>query len=394
MIPRHAAARLRELAAFYPVVTVTGPRQSGKTTLCCATFPALPYVSLEPLDVRDFADRDPRGFLAQFPAGAIIDEVQRAPGLPSYLQPLIDADPAPGRWILTGSEHLALTATVSQSLAGRAGLLELFPPSWGELRTFPTAPTDLNTALWMGAYPRIYDRGIPAGQWLADYVATYVQRDVRQLLRVSDLRAFTDFVTLCAGRTGAEVNLSRLGADAGVTHATAKAWLSVLEASYLIFRVPAWQSTVRKQVIKAPKLHFVDTGLACYLLGLREPAQVHTHPLRGALFETWVASEVRKRLAHEGRPGRLAHYRETRGLEVDLVLDTGATVHLIEAKSGATLAADGTAGVTALAGELRASHPSGAPRDVRGHLVYGGTDARQWNAVQVVPWAQIDSVAW
>lgn len=310
------------------------------------------------------------------------------------LQPVVDADPTPGRFILTGSEHLALSATVIQSLASRTALLELLPPSWGELRAFPTAPTDLSEALWTGAYPRIYDRGIPAGQWLADYVATYVQRDVRQLLRVNDLRAFTDFVTLCAGRTAAEVNLSRLGADAGVTHATAKAWLSVLEASYLVFQLPAWHTTVRKQVIKAPKLHFVDTGLACYLLGIREPAQVHTHPLRGVLFETWVASEVRKQFAHNGRSARLAHYRETRGREIDLVLDTGSTVHLIETKSGATVAADFTAGLRALSGAFEAPHATGGARQVRSHVVYGGAQAMERDGVRVVPWGQIDAEVW
>lgn len=388
MVTRDAANRLRHLASRYPVVTVTGPRQSGKTTLCRAVFPDLPYVSLEPLDVRDHALRDPRGFLAALPKGAILDEVQRAPDLPSYLQALVDADASPGRFILTGSQQLALSAAVSQSLAGRTGVLELYPPSWGELQRFPTAPQELFEAIWMGAYPRIFDRAIPADQWLADYVATFVQRDVRQLLQVGDLRAFSDFVHLCAGRTAAEVNLSRLGADAGVTHNTAKAWLSVLEASYLVFRLPAWHATVRKQVIKAPKLHFVDTGLACHLLGIREPAQLRTHPLRGALFETWVAAEVLKRNAHEGASDRLFHYREVTGLEVDLVVERGLEVDLIEAKSGATLAGDFTAGVTRLAAEVARADAS---RSVSGWVVYGGDTAQVRGGVRCVPWREIDT---
>lgn len=386
MITRDAATRLRFLASLYPIVTVTGPRQSGKTTLCRAVFPELPYVSLEPLDVRDHALRDPRGFLAALPKGAILDEVQRAPDLPSYLQSLVDADATPGRFILTGSQQLALSAAVSQSLAGRTGVLELYPPSWGELQRFPSVPRELFEAIWMGAYPRIFDRTIPADQWLADYVATYVQRDVRQLLRVGDLRAFSDFVHLCAGRTAAEVNLSRLGADAGVTHNTAKAWISVLEASYLVFRLPAWHATVRKQVIKAPKLHFVDTGLACHLLGIREPVQLRTHPLRGALFETWVAAEVLKRNAHEGASARLFHYREVSGLEVDLVVEHGLELQLVAAKSGATLADDSTAGVTRLADELARLDKS---RSVQGRLVYGGDTTQVRGDVRCVPWREI-----
>lgn len=391
MITRDATDRLRALAALYPVVTVTGPRQSGKTTLCRTVFPTLPYVSLEPLDVRDHAIRDPRGFLAELPHGAVLDEVQRAPDLPSFLQALVDADASPGRFILTGSQQLALSAVVSQSLAGRTGVLELYPPSWGELQRFPSAPQELFEAIWMGAYPRIFDRAIPASQWLADYVATYVQRDVRQLLRVADLRTFSDFVHLCAGRTAAEVNLSRLGADAGVTHNTAKAWLSVLEASYLVFRLPAWHATVRKQVIKAPKLHFVDTGLACHLLGIREPAQLRTHPLRGALFETWVAAEVLKRNAHEGASGRLFHYREVTGLEVDLILDRGADVMLVESKSGATLAGDFTAGVTRLATELRRGTAS---RSVSERVVYGGETPQERAGVSCVPWRAVAELSW
>ena len=315
MIPREAGVHLRRLAALYPVVSVTGPRQSGKTTLCRASFPQLPYVSLEPLDVREFATADPRGFLAAHPNGAVIDEAQRAPDLFSYLQAEVDERPAPGRFILTGSQQLAMTASVTQSLAGRTGTLELYPPSWSELQAFPSAPTELFETLWAGAYPRIFDRAIPPHQWLADYVATYVQRDVRQQLNVGDLRAFAGFLRLCAGGTASEMHLSRLGADAGVSHNTAKAWLSVLEASYILFRLPGWHPTVRKQVVKSAKLHFVDSGLACYLLGLQEPEQLRTHPLRGAVFESWVAADVLKQAAHHGVPHRMFHYRDATGLD-------------------------------------------------------------------------------
>ena len=389
MIPRDAALRLAELARYYPVVNVTGPRQSGKTTLCRATFPALQYVSLEPLDVREFAMADPRGFLATLPNGAIIDEVQRAPDLFSYLQLEVDERPAPGRFILTGSQQLALTVSVTQSLAGRTGLLELYPPSWGELKRFPSAPTELFEVLWTGAYPRIFDRQIPPHQWLADYVATYVQRDVRQLLNVGDLRAFTNFLQLCAGGTAGETHLSRLGADVGISHNTAKAWLSVLEATYLIFRVPGWHPTFRKQVVKSAKLHFVDTGVASYLLGIREPDQLRTHPLRGALFESWIASEIMKRAAHEGVRRELFHYRDAAGLEVDLVVSDAQNLMLVEAKSGATIASDFTHAVDRLAQGVRQRDPQ---RAISTRVVYGGATRQSRGDTQLLPWHEIDQL--
>jgi len=387
MIPRNAAIRLAELARYYPVVSVTGPRQSGKTTLCRATFPTLPYVTLEPLDVREFAIADPRGFLASFASGAIIDEVQRAPDLFSYLQEEVDARSTPGRFILTGSQQLALNASVTQSLAGRTGLLELLPPSWTELKQFPTAPTDLFEVLWTGAYPRIFDRQIPPHQWLADYVATYVQRDVRQLLNVGDLRTFMSFLQLCAGSTANEIHLSRLGADAGISQNTAKAWLSVLEATYLLFRLPGWHPNLRKQVVKSAKLHFVDTGIASYLLGIREPEQLRTHPLRGALFESWVASELWKQSAHEGLRRDLFHYRDSKGVEVDLILGEGATVTLIEAKSGATIASDFTRAVDKLAQDVRLRSPE---LRLQTRVVYGGATQQRRGNTHIIPWREVD----
>jgi hypothetical protein len=391
VITRDAATRLADLARYYPVVTVTGPRQSGKTTLCRATFPGLAYVSLEPLDVRDFAIADPRGFLASLPNGAIIDEVQRAPDLFSYLQTEVDHNPAPGRFILTGSQQLGFLAAVTQSLAGRTGLLELYPPSWSELKRFPTAPTELFDVLWTGAYPRIFDRAIPPHQWLADYVATYVQRDVRQLLNVGDLRAFTTFLRLCAGSTAAETHLSRLGADAGISHNTAKAWLSVLEASYLLFRVPGWHPTFRKQVVKSAKLHFVDTGVACYLLGILAPDQLRTHPLRGALFESWVAAELLKRGAHQRLGRELHHYRDAAGLEVDLVSTDAGSVTLIEAKSGATIASDFAEGVDRLARGVR---DLAKDRTIATRVIHGGMARQTRDHTQLLPWHEIDQMTW
>jgi len=391
MIQRTLALQLESLAQRMPAVAVTGPRQSGKTTLCRAVFPGLEYVSLEPLDVRDFAVSDPRAFLTRYRAGAVLDEVQRAPALFAYLQEELDRDPTPGRFILTGSQHFGLAEAITQSLAGRIGLLYLLPLSLEEVQRFHSPPRELWTALWTGAYPRIHDRGLDAGEWLADYVATYVQRDVRQVLNVTDLDGFTAFLRLVAARTGQEVNLSTLGGDAGVSHNTARAWLSVLEASFIVFRIPRWHRNLRKRTVKAAKLHLVDSGLACYLLGIRAPEQLRLHPLRGALFESWVASEVLKARLHAGRPADLFHLREDRGVELDLVCEAGARVYGVEVKSGATLAPDFFRHPLVFAERLAKHLPHVQPIP---RLVYGGDRRETRGGVEVIPWTEVQAVAW
>jgi len=391
MIRRDLEPTLRALAKAYPVVTVTGPRQSGKTTLCRATFPDLPYISLEPLDLRSYADGDPRGFLREHAAGAVIDEVQHVPGLLSYLQEEVDRDPAPGRFILTGSQHFGLSGAIAQSLAGRTGVLTLLAPSLGELRRFDAAPTELFETLWNGSYPRIFDRRIPPERFLADYLMTYVQRDVRQVLAVGDLTAFTGFLRLCAAHAGREVNFSSLAADAGITHKTAQAWLSVLATSYLVFTLPSWQVNLKKRVVKRPKLAFFDSGLLCHLLGMATPEQLRHHPLRGAIFESWVASEVYKQRAHAGLEARLFHLREAKGFEIDLVLEGERAVSFIESKSGATAPDD------ALAHLSRALEPARNrpdPRPLRGCLVYGGDRRQTRTNVTVLPWSSLPQAPW
>lgn len=389
MIPRKLIPNLLALAGFYPVVVVTGPRQAGKTTLCRAAFPDKAYVSLESLDTREFAQTDPRGFLAEYHHGAIIDEIQQAPSLVSYLQTEVDERPEPGRFILTGSQHFGISQTISQSLAGRCGLLALLAPDWDELRQFPSVPDDLYTLLWQGSYPRIYDRNIPANQWLADYTATYVQRDVRQVVNVGDLMAFSSFIKLCAGRTAQEINLSSLGGDAGVSHNTARAWLSILETSYLILRLPAWHGNIRKQVVKAPKLHFLDSGLACYLLNIREPEQLRHHPLRGAIFESWVVSELYKAQVHQGEQPNLHHYRESRGLEIDVLVDRGDRLCAIEVKSASTVAADFFKCFEPFS--ERVSN-SGLPTLIENVVVYGGEASQLRSTARVVAWKDVGEI--
>jgi uncharacterized protein len=391
MIPRVLDPVLRRLAATMPAVAVTGPRQSGKTTLCRATFPRHRYVSLEPLDTRDYAATDPRGFLAEYGQGAVLDEVQRVPTLFPYLQEELDRDPSPGRFVLTGSQHFGLSEAITQSLAGRVGLLHLLPMSLDELRGFPAPPADLWTTLWMGGYPRIHDRELDADRWLADYLATYVQRDVRQVLRVADLEAFTTFLRLLAGRTAQEENLSALGSDAGVSHPTVRSWISVLETSFVVFRLPRWHRNLRKRATKAAKLHFVDVGLAAHLLGIRTPEQLQTHPLRGALFESWVASEVLKARLHRGRPADLYHLRETRGVELDLVVEEAGRVVAVEAKSGATIASDFLRHLTGFVAAADIEHPDLA---VEPRLVHGGDASGRRQGVRLVPWSGVHGLEW
>ncbi len=389
MISRTLETKLIELASYYPAVLVTGPRQSGKTTLCQMAYPDKPYVSLEALDIRDYARSDPRGFLAEYAVGAVIDEVQHVPDLLSYLQSDIDARPDPGRFILTGSQHFGLSQSISQTLAGRCGILVLLPPSREELMRFPDTPDDLFTLLWQGAYPRIYDRQIPAHQWLADYTTTYVQRDVREVINVGDLQAFSGFMRLCAGRTAQEINLSAIGSDAGVSHNTVRAWLSVLEASYIVHRLPAWHINIRKQIVKAPKLHFFDSGLVSYLLGIREPGQLRLHPLRGAIFESWVVSEIYKTCVHGGLQPRLFHYREARGAEIDLIIEQGQQLAAVEIKSGATTTADFFKNLKRFSDRMKKAPQKS---QIRSQVVFGGDLSQQRSNLQLLSWRDVHKV--
>lgn len=389
MIKRTLESRLKEIVGYYPVVLVTGPRQSGKSTLCRMTYPQNRYVSLEALDIRDFARNDPRGFLEEYSQDVIIDEVQHVPELLNYLQSNVDEHPEPGRFILTGSQHFGLSQSVSQSLAGRCGILVLLPPSLEELQKFSNSPRDLFTLLWQGAYPRIYDRNIPAHQWLADYTSTYVQRDVREVLNVSDLQSFSGFIKLCAGRTGQELNLSNLGGDAGVTHNTARSWVSVLETSWIIHRLPAWHTNIRKQVVKAPKLNFLDSGLVCYLLGIREPEQLRLHPLRGAIFESWVVSEIYKNLAHKGTQPNLFHYREVRGPEIDLILEQGDRLAAVEIKSGSTVNQDFFKNLKSFSHRLQNEEHE---KKVQCYVVYSGKSAQKRSDAHVLPWNKVSQI--
>lgn len=384
MVPRDIAPKLEKAARTWPSITLTGPRQSGKTTLCRELFPHLPYRSLEAPDVRSFAAEDPRAFLAQLPDGAVIDEVQRVPDLCSYLQDVIDADPAPGRWILTGSQNLALLENISQSLAGRTAICNLLPLSHSEILRFPLRPKTLDVTLFAGGYPRIFDRGLDPSDWLRSYVATYIERDVRTVSGIGDLGTFQRFLALCAGRTAQLLNYASLAGDSGISQPTATAWLSVLETGFIAFRLPAFHGNLRKRLVKMPKLHFYDAGLVCWLLGIRDPDQLRTHPLRGAIFETWVVSEIAKHRINRGESGGLYFYRESNGAEADLIIEHPSRLTLVEAKSAIT------ASPALFAGARRVQrHLAEQSRPCSLAVAYGGERIEHLEIGDLIPWREL-----
>jgi hypothetical protein len=382
MIPRAASDTLLRLALGHPVVLLTGPRQSGKTTLARATFPGLNYVSLETPDEHRFAAEDPRGFLARFADGAVIDEAQRCPDLFSYLQTEVDLDRRPGRFVLTGSRNLNLLPDVSQSLAGRVGRVELLPLSRAEAAGAAARAASIDEVLFRGLYPALYDRQVGPPDWYANYVATYLERDLRQLANIHDPLVFQRFLRLCAARTGQILNLASLAADCGIAQGTARAWLSVLQASYLIFLLPPHHRNFGKRLIRSPKLYFHDTGLAAGLLGIQSADHLAIRSERPALFETLVVNEFLKRRYNAGLASNLFYWRDNIGTEVDLVLEEGSMLFPAEIKSGRTVADD-------FFGALRkwgryAGAASGDPA-----LIYGGDETYVRSGCRVISWRDV-----
>ncbi len=384
-IDRDLSQAVLQAAGEYPVVTVTGPRQSGKTTLVRRLFANLPYVLLEDPDHRRLAADDPRGFFAKYSEGVVLDEAQRVPELFSYLQGLVDDDPTPGRFILTGSQHFGLLSGITQSLAGRAAMTVLLPFSLGELERGAWSPDRLEDLLFQGLYPPVHDRGMSASKWYGNYVQTYLERDVRQLVNVRDLTSFEVFLRMCAARCGQLLNLTGLANDCGITHNTARSWLSVLEASDVVRTLQPHYRNFSKRLTKSPKLYFLDPGLAAWLLEIRSADQLVGHPMRGPLFETWVFSELVKARCNRGDPPNLYFWRDRSGLEVDFLADLGVTLLPIEAKSGATFVPEWLRPLRRwadLAGDMAG----------QAFAVFGGGEGARTQGIEVVSWRGIGSV--
>ena len=383
MIPRHASHRLLRLLQGFPVVTVTGPRQSGKTTLVRQLLADKPYVSLEAPAQREFARSQPAEFLLQFPQGAVIDEAQNAPELLSEMQGVVDASGAMGQFVLTGSHNLSLLSSVTQSLAGRTALVELLPLSIAELRDANLLNAAYPDQMVKGFYPALYDRPLDPHEWLHSYLVTYAERDARTLAAIQDLGAFQRFLKLTAARTGQLLNMQSLASDAGISDKTAKHWLSILETCYLIHFVRPHFANFGKRLTKSAKLYVTDVGLACALLGIETASQVQNHPLRGALFETMVVNEFLKNRCNAGTRAPLYFWRDNIGTEVDLILERGNELAAVEIKSGITVASDAFSNLKKWQkyaqerGNFSAIYPG---------LVYGGSTRYTREGVDVMPW--------
>ena len=382
MLARDAEKTLIRLAKSFPVVAITGPRQAGKTTLAKAVFKDKPYVSLENPDEREFAQNDPKRFLARFPNGAVLDEVQRCPALLSWLQGEVDQRGVMGDFVLTGSAQFDLIEGITQTLAGRVGRVELLPLSSSELKAANQLPNSLSQMLIQGGYPALYDRKITPQDWFSNYVATYVERDVRQLISVRNLGQFQTFLKMCASRTGQLINLTSLGADCGISAVTAKQWLSVLETSYIVTLLRPHHSNFGKRLVKTPKIYFLDSGLAAWLMGIRSAETLETHAARGALFESWVVSELYKKRLNTGLPIDLFFWRDNTGNEVDLIVENEKGLQPIEIKSGSTYASDWSQGLKKW--QFLAQNSSLEPT-----ILYGGESNFEREGLKVWGWRDV-----
>jgi hypothetical protein len=382
MINRTAAVRLKKLASAFKSVAVVGPRQSGKTTLCKTLFPNKPYISLENPDNLEYAKTDPRGFLGQYKNGAILDEIQRAPHLFSYLQQVLDETKKKGLFILTGSNNFLLQENISQSLAGRIAYLTLLPLSLQELNESKKLKADYSWHILHGGYPEVITKKIAAADWYAGYINTYAERDVRQIKNISNLSQFTKLLKLCAGRTGQILNLTSLSNDCGIDQKTVAAWLSVLQSSYIIYLLKPYHGNFNKRIIKTPKLYFYDTGVACSLLGISHTKQIAIHTAKEPLFENMMVSELLKQRFNAGMADNLFYWRDKTGNEVDIVLDKAGDLTAMELKAGETISQDFFKGIEYF-GALN-------KKPIQKVLVYGGKEEqKRSNGIIVKPWNKL-----
>lgn len=383
MIKRAISGTILDMASKFPVVTLTGPRQSGKSTLLKSCFADYKYVSLEDPDIRQLAENDPRGFLKNCGTKCIIDEAQRVPDLFSYLQTIVDSRDECGQFILSGSHNFLLMERISQSLAGRTSVLKLFPFSIAELQATNILPNDLDEVLLKGCYPRLYDKKITAKEYFTSYLQTYVERDVRLLRNIIDMTAFKRFLKLCAANVGSVLNVASLAKDAGISVVTANSWISILEASFVLLRLPPYYKNFSKRVIKSSKIYFCDTGLLCNLLNIFNREQLQESNLRGAIFENLIVIELMKAALFKGEEPQLYFWRDTNQNEVDLLCETDGKLEAIEIKSGETKNQKFYDGLK------KFSEVSGISlSDTK--VVYGGSDSYRGENQKFISWKEMD----
>mgnify|MGYP000935224522 CR=1 FL=1 len=376
MYIRSISSVLEKFSNLYPILGITGPRQSGKTTIAKMLFPHLPYVSLENLDIRIQVQNDPRSFLATYKAGAIFDEIQHTPELLSYLQQVVDESTQKGQYILTGSQNFALNHHISQSLSGRIGMSTLLPLSLSELG----GVTEPLVSIFKGGYPRLHSTNMHSLDFYPSYIQTYIERDIRQLKNIENFSRFQNFLKLCAGRVGQIINFSSLAQDCGISHTTAREWLNILEASYLVFFLQPFYKNFSKRLIKMPKLYFYDTGLACTLLGLEKEEQLETHYLKGALYENLIILEFLKGRLNKGLPPNLYFWRDRTGREIDLIAEWGGKIRAIEIKFSSTFQSEFNKNI---------QYFYKLSSDIDGYVIYNGTQEGKFFEVSLIPAKQI-----
>lgn len=382
MISRVSSRKVLEMAKKFPVITITGPRQSGKTTLCKSVFSQYAYVSLENPDTREFAQSDPKGFLDTYTGNLIIDEAQHVPELFSYIQGIVDEKKQPGQFILSGSQNFLLLEKISQSLAGRVYVFHLLPLSYAELKNENVK--DLKDAIFYGGYPRLFDANIAPKDFFPSYIQTYLERDVRNMINLRDLNLFNAFLKLCAGRIGQLFNANSLSTEIGVDAKTIQNWISILEKSFVVFRLHPWHENFNKRVIKTPKLYFYDTGLACSLLGIKSVEELELHFAKGGLFENFIILEKMKLKLNKGEQADLFFWRDSHGNEIDVLETKGNTQVVTEIKSAKTLKNDFFKG-------LQWYEKIAKKYSIKKQLVYGGDDNQKRTEAEVISWRNIDS---
>ena len=378
VIARQIAAPFQELCKYFPIIYLGGPRQAGKTTFLKSRYPNLPYANLEDPEVRLLAEQDPRKFLKGFPSGAILDEAQRVPELFSYLQVMVDADKRL-QFLLSGSQNFLLMEKITQSLAGRVGILNLFPFGFTEMEDTAFAPTDLEQFVWKGGFPGLHERGVPPEIYFNNYIQTYLERDVRLLKNIGDLSTFNRFLRLCAGRVGQPLNFSTLATDLSLSVNTIKSWFSVLEASYMIFYLPPFYENFNKRIIKSSKFYFFDTGLLCHLLGISIPKQLETHHYLGNIIENAIIADLYKKRAHAGNRPVFWFWQDQHGNEVDLLIEEHGALKAIEIKSSHTFN-------TRLVSGLAKWQQLAKNQTTDNYLVYAGNQHMDIENGKLLPW--------